>query len=68
MSLRTRLIVSILVVMMAAICLSGVVVIWNGKRQVYIELSASLNVATATARNNFRFLHERPDRRRVLQG
>ena len=68
MSLRARLIVSIMAVMLAAVCLSGAVVIWNGRRQVHTELSASLAVATASVRDNFRLMRDRTDRAGVLHG
>lgn len=67
MSLRARLTVAIMVVMLASVCLSGAVVIWNGRRQVHTELSAALEVATATVSDNFSLLRDRPDRDGVLR-
>jgi two-component system sensor histidine kinase UhpB len=53
MSLRARLLISILTVMTATILLSSVVVIWNGRRQVHTELTAALVVAQSAIRNNY---------------
>lgn len=67
MSLRARLTIAIMVVMLASVCLSSVVVVWNGRRQVHTELSAALEVATATVADNFHLLRDRSDRNGVLR-
>jgi two-component system sensor histidine kinase UhpB len=68
MSLRTRVMFVIILVMLGAVGLSGAVVIWNGRRQVHTELHAALEVANATVLNDFRLLRDRPDRDGVLRG
>jgi two-component system sensor histidine kinase UhpB len=55
MSLRSRLMLSIIIVMAATIALSGVVVIWNGRRQVHTELAAALAVANVSIQDNYAF-------------
>ena len=68
MSLRTRVMFVIILVMLGAVGLSGGVVIWNGRRQVHAELNAALEVANATVLNDFQLLRDRPDRDGVLRG
>lgn len=67
MSLRSRLMCAVSVVMMATIVLGGAVVIWNGRRQVYIELSAALVVAKASVISDYRLAGDATDPNIVLR-
>ncbi len=58
MSLRSRLVLSILAVMMAAIALSAGSVILNGRRQVNTELSSALIVSQASVTSDLALVRD----------
>jgi two-component system sensor histidine kinase UhpB len=58
MSLRARLILSIMAVMLAAIALSAGSVVLNGRRQVRTELSTALAVSQASAASSLALIDE----------
>ncbi len=52
MSLRARLMLSIVAVMIATMTLSVLTIIWNGRHQVHTELAAALAVGTDSVRGD----------------
>jgi two-component system sensor histidine kinase UhpB len=58
MSLRARLILSIMAVMLAAIALSAGSVVLNGRRQVRTELSTALTVSQASVASSLALIDE----------
>jgi hypothetical protein len=58
MSLRSRLILSIVAVMMAAIVLSAGSVVLNGRRQVHTELGTALIVSRASVASSLALISE----------
>jgi two-component system, NarL family, sensor histidine kinase UhpB len=57
-SLRSRLILSIMAIMMVAIALSAVSVVLNGRRQVHTELSTALIVSQASVISSLGLIRE----------
>lgn len=58
MSLRSRLILSIMAIMMVAIALSAVSVVLNGRRQVHTELITALIVSQASVTSSLGLIRE----------
>src|ERR1700733_13983129 len=62
MSLRIRLIASIVIALLVSLCVGGAAAGWHATRSVRTEMLAALAVATQTLRNGLDSLTEARDR------
>ena len=67
MSLRIRLIASILIVLLLSLCAGGLAAWWHAIRSVRTEMQAALGVAAQTLRNGIDVLPASGDRREDLR-